>query len=162
MAGDKWYNGYDGNEREKKFKALKKLVSKGELPPSAGPCMLCRDPHVATEYHDEDYSEPYIWGPPALLSLCRHCHRDKLHKRFWRHSSWFAYIAHIRRGGYASDLKDPIIKKQINACRKAIENNLSFSLPLLRPYTQTIGFEWFANLRLDPESLLDPSARPRP
>jgi hypothetical protein len=59
-------------------------------------------------------------------------------------------------------LKDPTIKKEIESCRSAIERGESFSLPVLRPYTQKVGQEWFANLRMDPESLSDPSARPRP
>jgi len=159
---DSWYNGYSAKERDVKFKVLKRLVANGELPSATGPCMLCSDPETPVEYHDEDYGEPFIWEPPALLCLCRHCHRDKLHKRFWRRSAWHAYIAHIRRGGYARDLKDPTIKKEIESCRSAIERGESFSLPVLRPYTQKVGQEWFANLRMDPESLSDPSARPRP
>ena len=103
MAEGSWYNGYSAEERDIKFKALKRLIRKGEIPPATGPCMLCNDPDVAVEYHDEDYGEPFIWGPPALLTLCRNCHRDKLHKRFRRHSSWHAFIAHVRRGGYARD-----------------------------------------------------------
>lgn len=160
--GESWYNGYSSKERDAKFRVLKRLVAKGELPSASGPCMLCGDPDVAVEYHDEDYSEPYIWEPPALLSLCRHCHRDKLHKRFWRHSAWKAFIMHVRRGGYARDLKEKSIKKELEACRIAIENGEPFTLPDLRPYNQEVGAEWFANLRMDPESLSDPSARPRP
>jgi hypothetical protein len=141
---------------------VKRLIAKGEMPPAAPPCMLCGDPDVAVEYHDEDYGEPYIWEPPALLCLCRHCHRDKLHKRFWRHSAWLAYLAHIRRGGYARDLKGKNIQKELKTCQAAIERGESFSLALLRPYTREPGKEWFANLRMDPESLSDASARPRP
>lgn len=159
---DNWYNGYSAKERDIKSKVLKRMVAKGELPPASGPCMLCGDPDVAVEYHDEDYSEPFIWEPPALLCLCRHCHRDKLHKRFWRHSAWQAYIAHIRRGGYARDLKDKKIQKELEACRTAIERGEPAILPVLRPYTREAGKEWFANLRMDPESLSDASARPRP
>lgn len=159
---DSWYNGYSAKERDIKFKVLKRMIAKGELPPASGPCMLCGDPDVAVEYHDEDYGEPFIWKPPALLCLCRHCHRDKLHKRFRRHSAWYAYIAHIRRGGYARDLKDKKIQKELEACRAAIERGESFTLSTLRPYTREVGKEWFANLRMDAESLSDPSARPRP
>ena len=162
MAEGSWYNGYTAKERDVKFKILKRLIAKGELPPPSGPCMLCGDPEAGVEYHDEDYSEPFIWGPPALLSLCRHCHRDKLHKRFWRQPAWQAYVAHIRRGGYARDLKDPKIKKEFALCRVAIERGERISLMTLRPYGRRVGEEWFANLRMDPESLSDPSARPRP
>lgn len=117
MPKGSWYNGYSPKERDKKFKVLKKFIAKGELPKASGPCALCGDPEVTVEYHDEDYGEPFIWEAPALLCLCRNCHRDKLHKRFWRHNSWFAYIAHIRRGGYARDLKNPASKKEFQAYR---------------------------------------------
>lgn len=162
MAEDSWYNGYSSKERDVKFKALKRHVARGELSPAAGPCALCGDPDVPVEYHDEDYGEPFIWGAPALLALCRHCHRDKLHKRFWRHSAWQAYLAHVRRGGFARDLKELTVKKELAVCRAAIERGESFSLQVLRPYRNVIGEEWFASLRMDPESLSDPKARPRP
>jgi hypothetical protein len=157
-----WYNGYSPKERDVKFKVMKQFIAKGELPHASGACMLCGDPEVPVEYHDEDYGEPFIWSPPALLCLCRHCHRDKLHKRFKRQSAWLAYIAHIRRGGYARDLNDPKIKKELEACRMAIERGESFVLNHMRPYLSDVGSEWFANLRMDPESLTDPTARPRP
>lgn len=161
MPKGSWYNGYSPKERDKKFKALKQLIAKGDLLPATGPCELCCDPEVPVEYHDEDYGEPFIWEAPALLCLCRNCHRDKLHKRFWRHAAWFAFIAHIRRGGYARDMKDPSIKKEFQAYRIAIERGKPFILRQLRPYPHTVGQEWFANLRMDPGSLFDQSARPR-
>jgi hypothetical protein len=157
-----WYNGYSPHERNEKFKLGKRLWASGTRPQASGRCMLCGDPETPVEYHSEDYSTPYIWEPPATLSLCRHCHRDKLHKRFWRHSAWQAFIAHIRRGGYARDLKDPTIKRELEVCRKAIEQGASFTLAPLRPYAGVVGSEWFANVRMDPESLSDPTARPRP
>ena len=115
------------------------------------------DPDVAVEYHDEDYAKPYIWTKPALLCLCRHCHRYKLHKRFKNVNSWNIFLAHIRRGGYARDLKDTEIKKELKEFEKGTIKNLK----LLRKYNQNVGSEWFANIRMDIESLQDPSARPR-
>ena len=162
MPKGSWYNGYSPKERDKKFKVLKQLIAKGDLPPATGPCALCCDPEVLVEYHDEDYGKPFIWEAPALLCLCRNCHRDKLHKRFWRHTAWQAYIAHIRRGGYARDLKDPMIKKEVKAYQVAIERGEPFMLRQLRPYPHTVGEEWFSNLLMDPGSLTDPLARPRP
>ena len=50
----------------------------------------------------------------------------------------------------------------MKACRVAIERGEQTALRELRPYKRKIGKEWFANLRMDPESLSDPSARPRP
>jgi|SRR5882672_6040809 len=158
-----WYNGYNPKKRKDNFKELKRLVAIGELAAASGPCALCGDPDVPVEYHNEDYGiAPFIGVEPALFALCRNCHRDKLHKRFWRHSAWRAYIAHVRRGGYARDLKEKSIKKEIEAFRIAIERGESPALPELRPYTRKIGSEWFANLRMDPESRSDPTARPRP
>lgn len=162
MTQDRWYNGYSAKERNAKFKALKQRLASGELAPAASPCALCCDPDVPVEYHDEDYGEPFVWGAPALLALCRHCHRDKLHKRFWRHSSWLAYVAHVRRGGYGRDLKDPAVMREFAQCRAAIEKGQSFPLRVLRPYAGVVGEEWFANLRMDPDSLSDANARPRP
>ncbi|SFM43278.1 hypothetical protein SAMN05421863_102843 [Nitrosomonas communis] len=158
-----WYNGYSPAERDKKSRELKRLIAKGVLLPASGPCALCGDPdNVPVEYHDEDYGEPFSWEAPVLLCLCRNCHRDKLHKRFWRHSAWFAFIAHIRRGGYARDLKNRSIKNEVKAYQVALERGELITLKKLRPYKRKIGEEWFANLRMDAESLCDPSARPRP
>ena len=162
MAKDSWYNGYSGHERDIKFKELKRRIVRGDIPPPTGPCALCGDPEVPVEYHDEDYGEPFMWGPPALLALCRHCHRDKLHKRFWRHEAWWAFIAHVRRGGYARDLKLKLVKKEVDECKRLIEQGKPFSLRPMRPYMREVGKEWFAHLRLDPESVKDPAARPRP
>ena len=163
MVERPWYNGYCPKERDKNFDELKRQIASGELHPATGPCALCGDPDVHVEYHNEDCGmDPFIGVEPALFALCRNCHRDKLHKRFWRHSAWRAFIAHVRRGGYARDLKDKIIKKEVEAFRVAVERGESPTLRELRPYTRIVGAEWFANLRMDPESLSDPSARPRP
>lgn len=164
MGDSNPYNGYSGEERDYKFKILKELIAKGDVPPAAGPCALCGDPDpkASFEYHDEDYGEPFIWGPPAMFALCRNCHRDKLHRRFWRHSAWHAFLAHVRRGGYASDIvKDQKIKNEVDAYRAAIERGELPVLRQLRPYTRVIGEEWFANLRIDEASRGDPAARPR-
>ena len=42
-----------------------------------------------------------------------------------------------------------------------IEKNETFTLKNLRPYHHEIGKEWFANLRMDIESLSDSLARQR-
>jgi hypothetical protein len=156
-----WYN--SPKERKDNFKELKRRVATHEIDEASGPCALCGDPDVPVEYHNEDYGiAPFIGVEPALFSLCRNCHSDKLHKRFWRHSAWRAFVAHIRRGGYARDLKDQIVKKELEAFRVANERGEFPTLRELRPYKGTPGLEWFANLRMDSESLSDLSARPRP
>lgn len=157
-----WYNGYSPEERDYKFKVMNRLIKKGDVPKATGPCALCGDPEVPVEYHDEDYGEPFIWEPPAMFALCRDCHRDKLHRRFWSHSAWQAFLAHVRRGGYARDLKeDPLIQSEFGAYRASVARGEPATLKPLRPYTKTPGTEWFADLRMDIDSRTDLKARPR-
>lgn len=159
------YNGYSWEERETNLKVMNRLIANGEVKPALGPCALCGDPDpkAEVEYHGEDYSLPYIWVEPACYVLCRYCHRYKLHQRFARPVSWLVFLAHVRRGGYASDLKDPNIKSEVDAYSKAIRNGqIPVALPALRAYTRVVGDEWFAHLRSDSDSLKDPTARPRP
>lgn len=160
MSEGNWYNGFSPKERNDKLKVMNRLIRLKELAPAAGPCALCADPEALVEYHGEDYGMPYLWTPPALLVLCRHCHRDKLHKRFTRHLSWKVFVAHVQRGGYARDLKDPVIKKELDQCKSLAEKGQSFSLRALRPYERIVGSEWFANISIDPESLNDIASRP--
>jgi hypothetical protein len=158
-----WYNGFSPKERDDKYKVMCNLMAKGELPTASGPCALCGDPEVPVEYHDEDYGEPFLWNEPAVFVLCHHCHVHKIHTRFQHPAVWNAFIAHVRRGGYAREWNEPSIKEEIAAYRAAIEHKHGEVLPLgeLRPYKRIVGTEWFANLRMDPESLMDPAARPR-
>ena len=161
MVEGSWYNGYRPKERLSKLREMNRRLASGELTQAAGPCALCGDPDVPVEYHDEDYGEPYLWSPPAQYCLCRHCHRHKLHTRFKAPSAWNTYLAHIRRGGYACDLKDREIKTEVEKYRVALERGETPPLKYLRPYPHEIGKEWFATLRMDIESLEDPSARKR-
>jgi len=157
-----WYNGYSPKERNKKLREFNQRVAKGNQRVPCGPCALCGDPDVDVEYHDEDYGEPFTWDEPATFALCRHCHRYKLHMRFANPEVWQVFIAHVRRGGYASQLKDPCIKEELKAYRAALKKHDKFELRKLSTYTPIVGEEWFAKLRMDPESLKDTTARPRP
>lgn len=147
-----WYNGYNPAERNEKFREMKRKIVIGELSPPSGPCALCGDPDSDVEYHDEDYGIPYQWSEPSAYVLCRHCHRQKLHTRYSRPVVWQAYLAHVRRGGYARDLEDPLIKREFVSCCNALKHGQAFLLRNLRPYTRNIGEEWFASLRLNRES----------
>lgn len=158
---DGWYNGFSWKEREAKFKVLKRKIASGEMPLASGCCAICGDPEAPLEYHDEDYGQPYLWTEPAVFVLCRNCHRDKLHKRFNRPAAWKAFLAHVRRGGYARDLKDAAIRRDVERCRLAIEQHMPYYLSPLRQYARVAGEEWFAKLRMDTASLTDPGARPR-
>lgn len=161
MSEGNSYNGYSWKEREDKFTVMKRLIADGKLSPPSGPCALCGDPDAEVEYHDEDYGTPYQWTEPAAYVLCRHCHVQKLHRRFSFPITWLAFLMHVRRGGYAGDLKDPNIKKEFEVCCKALKSGQALELRPLRPYTRDVGKEWFANLRLDRESMTDLSARPK-
>jgi hypothetical protein len=157
-----WYNGYDWNARTRKLKEQKKRMAVGDLPVPTGPCELCGDPDAMVEYHDEDYSRPYLWASPAAFVVCRHCHVHKLHKRFAHRARWQAFLAHVRRGGYASELKDPVVAKELASYQAAVASGRQTALRTLRPYRATAGQEWFAKLTTDPASLTDTRVRPRP
>ncbi|MBC3808494.1 hypothetical protein H8K52_14210 [Undibacterium seohonense] len=159
---DGWYNGYSWKEREARLKEAHRLQKLGLLQHASGPCQLCGDPNAEVKYHDEDYSLPYLWGGIAAYALCLHCHIHKLHRRFSNRQLWLDFLAHVRRGGYASDLKNKKISKEFSQYRKAVASGEVFTLVSLRPYAQEIGQEWFSKLSTDPSSLRDPSARPRP
>ena len=161
-SGIGWYNGYSPDERNDKFREMKKRIASGELSAPSRPCALCGDPDSDVEYHDEDYGIPYRWSEPSTYVLCRHCHRQKLHLRFARPVIWQAFLAHVRRGGYARDLKAPHIKKEFVYCCKVIVHGQPFSLHQLRPYNQSSGEEWFSRLSLNQMSLRDRAARPGP
>jgi hypothetical protein len=115
-------------------KNLDRLISKGKLSNAKGPCDLCNDPSVDCEYHDEDYGLPFIWEKPALLCLCRHCHRYKLHKRFNNPTNWNIFIAHVRRGGYAADLKNKDVIKELKLYKIALEKGNNANLKSMRNY----------------------------
>jgi hypothetical protein len=161
-----WYAGFSPNERSDHLAEQKRRIASGELAPASGPCALCGDPDTRTEYHSEDYAQPYCWTPPAAYALCAYCHRHQLHRRFSRPDEWAAYLAHVRRGGYARDLLNPTIRLEFETYRWSVSRGKSASIiPLslfpLRPYSKVVGKEWFSGLTVDPRSLRDPAARPR-
>ena len=61
-----------------------------------------------------------------------------------------------------SEWRELDIKKEIGEYRSATKRGETLVLRELRPYTPDAGYEWFAALRMDRESLTDPAARPRP
>lgn len=166
MTERPWYNGYSPRERDTNFAELKRQMASGDVPPAAGPCGLCGDPGgidgMQFEYHNEDYSFPLCTSAPGLVALCRHCHRNKLHKRFSDAIGWQVFLAHVRRGGYARELKEQAAVQELKAYRTAVERGGASSLRTYRPYQRVIGSEWFAALRMDVESLKSANARPRP
>jgi hypothetical protein len=155
------YNGYTGAERAAKLRAWHVLRQQGLAPVWRAPCSICADPSAPVERHAEDYSLPFSWQPPAEYGLCRSCHRNHLHKRFLNPHGWQAYLAHVRRGGYSTDLHEPEIRGQLRAMKFALANSKRLTLPRLRVRRLT-GNEWWERLSLDPKSLTASWARPRP
>src|ERR1700730_6069375 len=101
-----------------KFREMERRLTSGELASPKGPCQLCGDPggpasSVSFEYHDEDYSCPYSWAAPASYVLCRDCHIYRLHQRFAHPKSWTTFLAHVRRGCYAREMKEPAVKREL-------------------------------------------------
>jgi hypothetical protein len=152
-----WYNGFTPAERAANGKALSKGLKDGSVAKPSGPCTLCGDPNSTLEYHSEDYAKPYRWTQPAAYPVCQSCHRNKLHKRFANPKMWETFVAHVRRGGYASDLANPAIKREL----AAYEAGTNPTLEQLRPYAAKVGNEWWANLTMDPASLHAEGARPK-
>ena len=155
------YNGYTGKEREAKLRAHHARVKRGFPVHPPGLCSICQDPSAPVEGHSEDYSLPYLWEPPAEYALCRLCHRDRLHKRFLKPDIWAAHKAHVRRGGYSSDVRRPEIVSELAAFRKAWRNGETVALRQLRPRVVPPD-AWWERLTTDPSSLTSVAARPRP
>jgi hypothetical protein len=143
------YNGFSPQERAANGAALLKALKAGTVPIPSGPCALCGDAIVPLEYHSEDYSKPYKWSRPAAYPLCRSCHRNKLHKRFGNPEMWEAFKAHVRRGGYARDLKKTEIARELEQYIAAHRSGDTVILKSLRPYEHTIGTEWWDSLSVE-------------
>jgi hypothetical protein len=155
-----WYNGYPEKQREAKYKVLQQLLRGGILTPPPGPCMLCGDPEILLEPHSEDYSDPFLWDPPAMYWLCRNCHRSKLHGRFRNPGLWTAFLAHVRRGGYAREWNEPSRQKEIRQFRAALKKGDVETLPMIR--SRNVLDDWWERLSTDPRALTSEWARPRP
>lgn len=141
------YNGFSPSQRAANGRALNKSIKTGTVPAPKGSCALCCDPDVALEYHSEDYSKPYVWSPPSAYVLCRHCHRNKLHKRFNNPDQWEAFKAHVRRGGYASELvSDPKIKREFEEYERARKDGTPAQLRMIRARQLVVGTEWWEEL----------------
>lgn len=153
------YNGYTPKEREKKLAALHRLYPDYSHPYYQPPCQLCGDPAAKVAPHSEDYAEPYLWERPAVYAVCSKCH-FRIHNRFKSPTSWLAYKAHLRRGGYGADLDNPKVGRELARLAKAFERRQSFSLAEFRE-SQYTGSEWWEFLSTDPRFRDCAFARPR-
>jgi len=125
------YNGFTGTDRLRKLQAMHRLFPRKSHPYYHGACHLCGDPNSTVAPHDEDYSLPYVWEAPAVRALCNWCHR-RIHGRFTHSNAWKAYLRHVSRGGYGSDLKRLEIRREITAVGRAISNGTPIVLDVLR------------------------------
>jgi hypothetical protein len=142
------YNGFSPEQRLLKARAMTLALATGALATPAGPCELCGNPDVPVEFHDEDYSEPFKWEAPAAYRICHGCHR-RVHLRFGSPIAWQAFLAHVRRGGYARDLLNPAICAELGKYqRRLAQGRSSMRLAALRDYPRVAGAEWFAHLRI--------------
>jgi hypothetical protein len=155
-----FYNGYGPNERNKKLAALHKLYPNRSHRYYQPPCHLCGDTKAAVQPHSEDYAEPFVWDRPAMYAVCSCCH-SRLHGRFKSPASWLAYKAHLRRGGFGADLKDPKLSRELSRLAKGMEKGRPFALSSLPERRQPTGSEWWEFLTTDPRFLDQPFARPR-
>jgi len=154
-----FYNGYTPQERNKKLAALHRLYPNYSHPYYQPPCHICGDPAAKVQPHGEDYAEPFRWERPAIYAVCSPCH-TRLHGRFRSPASWLAYKAHLRRGGFGSDLKVPKISRELTRLAKSLEVGQPFSLsPLRQPHFS--GSVWWEFLTTDPRFLDQPFAKPR-
>jgi hypothetical protein len=161
MSNLGWYNGFSPGQRDRNFAVLKQQIVEGFVRAAAGPCRLCGDPigspdrrtGVTFEYHTEDYTLPLLLGEPNLVILCIHCHRAKLHKRFSDPSGWLAFLAHIRRGGYARDLKISSVAREVKGVKTALMARRGADLEILRERQTSDLLGWFSALSTDVQSL---------
>lgn len=159
-----FYNGYSWKEREAILHEQKRLEKKGDIEPLSylkkhPPCDVCTDPN-ANGWHSEDYSEPFLFKPPATFAVCTACHL-RLHKRFQASHEWQVFLAHLSSGGYAREFTALYSKKQRDTWAAEIQAGKAPALPIIRTRALT-GTEWWLRLTLDRESLQAAWARPRP
>jgi hypothetical protein len=154
------YNGYTGRQRDKIVTAYRKLTGK-HAPFEGEPCGMCGDPERPHQgWHSEDYSEPFVFEPPASYPICEPCHK-RLHRRFNSlPGEWELFCRHLEAGGYGKEFVElrSVAERRILCDRIAAGAHLS--LPRIR--NSEPGPYWWRALTLDPESLHAPWARPRP
>ena len=155
------YNGYSWKQRERILKAYQRGEAGPEFSFAELPCGMCGDPDRSpTEWHSEDYSEPFTFMPPQTYPLCKSCHA-RLHKRFnAAPEEWELFCLHLEAGGYGSEFVEryPISSRRI-VCQK-LRDCETVDVASIR---SVAGRDpWWRKLTLDPESLRAPWARPRP
>jgi hypothetical protein len=155
------YNGYSWKQRDRIAPSYRKLTGKNAPFENGEPCAMCGDPdRPPSEWHSEDYSEPFSFEAPASYPLCKPCH-SRLHKRFNAPpGEWELFCLHLEAGGYGAEFaKLRNLDERRAQCRE-IASGSGVTLPRIRE--KEPGPYWWRSLTLDPESLEAPWARPRP
>ena len=160
MSGS-WYNGYDWAQRAKILRAIKRGEAGPGFGTAARPCGMCGDSdRPPNNWHSEDYSEPFLFAPPATFPLCNACH-GRLHKRFANpNAEWELFCRHIEAGGYGREftrMDSPASRRKM--CAAIEEGQPVACQPIRERLAYTLDCR---DLTLDPESLYAPWARPRP
>lgn len=160
MSGT-WYNGYDWKQRAKILRAIHRGDAGPDFMAAEKPCAMCGDPdRPSRNWHSEDYSEPFLFAPPATFPMCNACH-GRLHKRFARPASdWELWCLHLEAGGYGREFTKLHSPARRSALMLAIERGeeVRFEQIRLRPIIHLDC----RKLTLDPASLHAAWARPRP
>lgn len=92
----KIYNGFNHEQRVRKWQAVDLLIRMGLKPPAKGlKCSICRIDGVGgtLSYHSEDYASLESEYP-----LCKSCHYQ-IHTRFNTPTAWKELIAKHGNGG---------------------------------------------------------------
>lgn len=159
-----FYNGYSWPQREAIHHEQRRLESLGELGALSyirekRPCDICADPQ-RNAWHAEDYSQPFLFTPPAVFTVCMICHQ-RLHKRFAAPHEWNVFLAHVRCGGYGREFTALYSQEQR---REWVLRSQDGRAPVLREIRARSGngAEWWEHLSMDPDSLVAAWARPRP
>lgn len=156
------YNGYSWKLREKIIPVSKHhRAAEGYQAPSRE-CDMCGDPECPPDsWHSEDYSEPYLFEPPATYLLCNVCHL-RIHKRFNEPAeNWHLYLEHLRVGGFGREFTSVHSLPARRKYASALKDQQPIHLPEIRSRAAS-DERWWEQLTLDPESLSAVWARPRP
>lgn len=159
-----YYNGYSWSQREAIHHEKRRLESLGELGELSyirekRPCDICADPQRSA-WHAEDYSQPFLFRPPAVYAVCMICHQ-RLHKRFVAPHEWRVFLAHVRSGGYGREFTALYSQEQRQEWITQAQGGKEPSLPVIRARSAGSAV-WWERLSMDADTLVAAWARPRP
>jgi hypothetical protein len=89
------YNGFSGEQRLKSWHWMLKEMKEGRCPQPKPKCECCGNEGY-TEYHTEDYSEPFD-KHIYQYTVCYRCHMW-IHCRYRNHKGFKTYVDYLRAG----------------------------------------------------------------